>query len=828
MTVNRSGSSQKILALLLIAMLPMVAHGQDAPPGLVADPGQQSSSDAPPGSGDDTSTTPEEDFAAEFGNEFGSGEFGGFGGLGLPMAGPKVSYAASFKIDENGTTGKLTVTADVAPGLHTYSITQPPGGPLPTTIEVRDASIELSGPFTADVKFHVTEEAAYPGVPIQEYDGLVNWTAPFKTKQPLNEKSTIAVSVDGLVCGNGTCEPAASKLEAEFSGRIATPGKATKLRAEDTHAEWTATLDRTQVAPGDVATLSITVTPDEHYHVYKFVAGDDELNFRTLMVATEKSGLSFGEPTTMAKLDFISLGEEKIEFYKGPVTWKVPIRVPKSAQPGDYPVALDVGFATCDDKSCDPPAGINIAGTVLVADKSVKKANPFGLKEVSFKSVADQPKLTNWIDKEDPDAAGAGAARATTPLSMLQLLAALGGGFILNFMPCVLPVIGLKVLSFVDQAGNDHKRVIALNLSFSAGIIAVMLVLASLAIIALNAGSAFGWGQQFTNLWFKVALAGLIFAMALSFLGVWEIPIPGFAMSSTSNEMMEKEGLTGAFLKGILTTVLATPCSGPLLGSLFGLSLSLSSANIMLLYFVVGLGMSLPYLLLCVYPGFVDMLPKPGNWMETLKQLLAFPLLFTVIYFVASISNDYRVATLLLLIAVWFGCWMIGKVPGYANADRKLVAWASAGIAIALGAVVSFNYFGPVNHQLPWVPYNEPQLAQLRREGKTVMVDFTANWCVNCQINMRFAIDKPNVADVVEENQVITMVADWTDRNDAIRTKLNELGANAIPLLVVYPPDPTAEPIILRDMLTEKQVIEALEDAGPSLPETRLTSTTVH
>ncbi len=395
-------------------------------------------------------------------------------------------------------------------------------------------------------------------------------------------------------------------------------------------------------------------------------------------------------------------------------------------------------------------------------------------------------------------------------------------------MPCVLPVIGLKVLSFVDQAGNNHRRVISLNLAFSAGIIAVMLVLALAAIAAKSAGDAFGWGEQFTSLEFKVALAGLVFAMALSFLGVWEIPIPGFAMSSKSNDLMAKEGLTGAFLKGILTTVLATPCSGPLLGSLFGLSLSLSTANLLLLYFVVGLGMSLPYLGLCVYPRFVDMLPKPGEWMETLKQLLAFPLLLTVVFFVNSVSADYRIATLLMLIFVWFACWMLGRVPSYANADRRLTAWASAIVVIALGGVVSFKYFGPIENKLPWVAYNEPQLAQLRREGKTVMVDFTANWCVNCQLNMRFAIDKDRVAEIVSENKVVPMVADWTDKSEAIREKLNQLESNSIPLLVIYPPDPNAEPIILRDLITESDVVEALEKAGPSLSPAKLTSKLVH
>lgn len=766
--------------------------------------------------------------ALSAGNEspfFGESSFADFG-----VGGSNLDYSASYEMDEAGTSGRVIVTADIAAGFHTYSITQPAGGPLPTSIQVKDDNIQVTGPFTADQDVEIVTEEAF-SVPVEQYGGTVNWSAPFKAKKPLDSKQTISVAVDGQVCGGGTCEPVDAKLDAKFSKLMQSPGSAKSLRAENTHAVWTASLANQAVEPGGTTTLSITAKTDEKYHVYRFVPGDEETLFRTLIVATQKSGLKFGEPTTSTKIKTTGTGPTKVEFYAEPVTWTIPITIPKSAEVGEYPISMSVAFGTCDDNSCDPPAGVIVSGNLVVAKETSAKELAFGLKETTFNAIADLPNLATWIDAPG-DGSKTNAAEpeaATVPLTLWHMLAALAGGLILNFMPCVLPVIGLKVLSFVDQAGNNHRRVIALNLAFAAGIIGVMIALAVLTIFAKAVwGQAFGWGEQFTVLEFKVALAALVFAMALSFLGVWEIPIPGFAMSNKSGELMEKEGLTGAFLKGVLTTILATPCSGPMLGSLFGLSLTLSAPNVMLLYFIVGLGMALPYLALCLHPGFVDMLPKPGAWMETLKQILAFPLLLTVVFFVSSISADYRIATLLMLIFVWFACWFIGKVPAYANADRKLTAWASAGIVIALGVVVSFKFFGPIDHKLPWVAYNEPQLAQLRREGKTVMIDFTANWCVNCQINMRLAIDKPNVAALVEKNNVVPMVADWTDKSDVISTKLNELGSNSIPLLVVYPPDPNAEPIILRDILTESQVMEALKSAGPSLRQARLTSTPAH
>jgi thiol:disulfide interchange protein len=371
-------------------------------------------------------------------------------------------------------------------------------------------------------------------------------------------------------------------------------------------------------------------------------------------------------------------------------------------------------------------------------------------------------------------------------------------------------------MSFVNQSGSSHARVVSLNLSYVAGIIAVMLVLAAANIVAKLAGEAFGWGQQFTRIEFQVPMAVLIFSMALSFLGVWEIPIPGFAMSSKSGELMEQEGLVGAFFKGILTTILATPCSGPFLGTLFGLTLTLSLPSILALYILVGLGLGLPYLALCIYPGFVKLMPKPGAWMETLKQVLAFPLLMTVVYFVAMITPDYRIATLILLIVVWFACWLIGRVPAYAEAHRIRAAWLAAAATTSVGALVGFMFFGPVKHDVPWVPYNESVLASARQEGKTVMIEFTARWCLTCQSNMKFAIDRPRVAELVEANGVVPLLADWSEPDDQIFSKIKELNSLSIPLLAIYPADPNSEPIILRDAITESQLIEALRLAGPS------------
>lgn len=742
-----------------------------------------------------------------------------------------ITYSAEYSLASDGKSGTLRVTATVQQPWHTYSVTQPPGGPKKTEIKVDPKQIKLSGPIESDAPPHVTKDDLYPGVAIEEHADRVAWTAPFDVVGQLTPESELDITINGLVCTplpEGRCMPVTKKVQAK---RLATlkSEPAIAFRAPETHADVTVRVEPAEAKPGSDATLVISIKPDRSYHVYPFVEGSAAKDFRTLIVPTEKSDIMFGAPTTSAPTETVDLGAEKISYHTGPVEWRVPLRVPVTMHEGKAPLEILIGFMTCTDQTCDPPAGVAASGFLNVASSpGGAKQSPFTIKAVPFRDVAKQPQLASWVDfKADKDVVlqeKPVEPKQAGSLTLTTLLAALAGGFILNFMPCVLPVIGLKVMGFVEQAGSARSEVIKLNLAYVLGIVSVMWVLAAITIASKN---AFGWGEQFTILEFKLAMAGLVFAMSLSFLGVWEIPIPGFATSYRSNQLMEREGVVGAFAKGLLTTILATPCSGPFLGFVFAVTLTLSPLGVLLIYTLVGVGMGLPFLVLCLRPELVRHLPKPGPWMETLKEFLAFPLLLTVVYFVASIGEDYRIATLSTLIAVWFGCWLVGKVPAYADRHKKVINWTAALVSILVWGMVSFSFLGPSKAELPWQPYSPERLAALRSSGKTVMVDFTANWCMNCQYNTHFAIEKPRVVALVDQNEVVPLLADWTEPSEAIAEQIGRLGSKTIPLLAVYPPDPTAEPIILKDIITEKMLLEALKKAGPSQePSGRMTSAT--
>jgi thiol:disulfide interchange protein len=302
----------------------------------------------------------------------------------------------------------------------------------------------------------------------------------------------------------------------------------------------------------------------------------------------------------------------------------------------------------------------------------------------------------------------------------------------------------------------------------------------------------------------------------LSFLGVWEIPIPGFVGSGKAAEAATHEGASGAFAKGVLSTVLATPCSGPLLGSVFGFTLRQPPGVIYAIFAAIGLGMASPYLLIGAFPQLIRFLPKPGLWMDTFKHIMGFVLLGTVVFLFTFLDRNYVVPTFGMLVGLWAGCWWIGRVPLTAELGRKIGVWVQ-GAAVAAGAgCISFVLLLPHDALLPWQPFSVGALSKLRSEGKTVMVDFTADWCLTCKTNLKFAINTPGVLEVIRSNDVVPLLADWTDGSQEIKDMLTALESNSIPVVAIFPADRPNEPIVLRDLISQGRLLDALKEAGPS------------
>jgi thiol:disulfide interchange protein len=295
-------------------------------------------------------------------------------------------------------------------------------------------------------------------------------------------------------------------------------------------------------------------------------------------------------------------------------------------------------------------------------------------------------------------------------------------GLILNVMPCVLPVIGLKIMSFVQQAGGSRREILALNLWFSLGLLSVFWILAGAAAFANR-----GWGEHFGNVGFTVTMIGVVFAFGLSFLGVWEIPIPGFVASGAVQEAAQREGAVGAFSKGVLSTVLATPCAGPLLVPAVSWAIAQPAWLTFGAFTSIGLGMATPYLLIGAFPRLINVLPRPGAWMDTFKQLMGFLLLGTVVFLFNSLEPTWTIPTLTLLLGIGLGCWLLGRTPLTAELATRIRGWALAAAVVAAAAVIGFVGLVP-RHELDWIPFTRATLEEQLAAGRTVLVDFTAHW----------------------------------------------------------------------------------------------------
>ena len=774
------------------------------------------------------STAPSKGLSKPLGKSLGgnSQDSGGsFSSLRLPgsnsaggLTNP-VSFTATYHVEQNGQRGRVEVTATLEDEYSIYSTTQPKGGPLPTFIAAQDANVSIVGPFVPDREPKlVFDEEGFEGIRIEKFYGIVTWTAPINFKNAVADTTQIfTLTIDCQVCKKACIPVSVKDIEAKFAS-FYTSEKSSggPYRDPSDHAVWTASLSPSVASPGSTVMLELTGTPDENYHLYPLQIDDPETNQRTLIALTQKGTMEVSPPMASSQPVKIELGEGTLSstYHNGPVTWTIPIQIPENRQEGVYPIAGIVGYQTCTMESCDAPVAFEFSGEINVGKATNEKAEQSALlamKEIDFDTAIAAHKTATWTQATPP--AGPKIAMAFLPLLSAISLAMLGG-LILNFMPCVLPVIGLKVMSFVSEGSGDPRRTSILNLWYSAGLISVFMILAAVTIfIRIQFNETLGWGQQMQVFGLRLGLVVLLFMMALSFLGVWEIPIPGFATSGKSVELTQKEGPFGAFCKGMITTVVATPCSGPLLGSVFALLLTQPTWVIAVIYLAIGIGMAMPFLLIAVYPQTLRFLPKPGMWMETLKQVLAFPLLLSVVWFLATINTDYRIAALVLLVFVGFGCWLVGRVPAYAELQPKILAWCSAIAITTVAGIFSFQYLGPQDELIQWQPYNENILQQSVAAGQPVLIDFTATWCAACQVNRITAIETDQVAALIEQNNILPMLADWTDKNLTVGGKLRELGSNSIPVLAIYPAGNSKPPIVLRDSLLEGMVVEAINEA---------------
>jgi thiol:disulfide interchange protein DsbD len=410
----------------------------------------------------------------------------------------------------------------------------------------------------------------------------------------------------------------------------------------------------------------------------------------------------------------------------------------------------------------------------------------------------------------------------------MALLLAFMGGFLLNLMPCVLPVISLKILNFMHLAGQDRLSTLKHGAAFTLGITLSFWLLAGSMLLIQSSGQFVGWGFQLQEPLFVGLLAGVLFLFGLNMFGIFEIGHSLTAIAGSAQNSLRKNSseLAGSFFSGVLTTAVATPCTGPFLGTAIGFAATLPPIQVLTIFTSLGAGMALPYMLLAAFPSWLQWLPKPGPWMSTFKEIVGFLMVATVLWliWVFGAQTSSMAVSILLggLFLLTIAAWIYGR---YCSPQRTRYTRLLGGICVATFMIAAIGTIASSTSPLfadepstaiatsdsDWEPFSQARVDELHAKGIPVFIDFTAKWCLICQAN-HLVLTGDGVAKAMEKFKVVKMKADWTRKDAAIAQALRQWGRNAVPLYVLYGPNPGLPAQILPQVLTPEIVISALNN----------------
>jgi len=545
-------------------------------------------------------------------------------------------------------------------------------------------------------------------------------------------------------------------------------------------------------APGQAFRAAVKLVHAPDHHTYGQVLPPEIVGKPTTLKWTLPEGWTLEELPWPATHQMLSTGGKMSEGYDGTVY--LPVKITPSGSPGEISVKVDA--LVCDPSSCMPFKATATLTIPLAPGPVIDPAMAYVFKAVQ---------ATKPAAKIEPKAAEHSFA--------VYLIFAFIGGLILNIMPCVFPVLGIKVMGVVQQAGEDKRQVLLHGLAYTVGILITFWALGAL-VISLGKG----WGFQLQSPTFVFGLCAFFLIFALNMAGVFEI---GSSVMGVGAELQSKQGLGGSFFSGLLATIVATPCSAPFLGSALGFAVTLPAASAMLMFTMIGLGLASPFLLLAFAPKLISALPRPGAWMESFKQGMSFLLFGTVAFLTWVLTGMVEGQPLLFLlfglVVISLGCWIYGRwaLP-HKSARTRTVAYGLTLVAIVGGLALGWPNADARADQssvttegsLVWEVWSPEKVAELRAAKTPVYIDFTAKWCLTCQVNKRIYKDA-GLQALFGKKKVVLLKADWTNENEAIKQALTDLGKAAVPVNVLYLPGKD-EPFVFPELLSVENVSAAL------------------
>jgi thiol:disulfide interchange protein/DsbC/DsbD-like thiol-disulfide interchange protein len=495
-----------------------------------------------------------------------------------------------------------------------------------------------------------------------------------------------------------------------------------------------------------------------------------------------------------------------------------------TANPAQLKGVLELSGGRAYEIVALPGAGLQASASVPPSAPAVPASNSPSAPTTASSALAGPPASTPTTPATPgtPTAVAppisAPIGTAPKPFSSTALLRATGlaflGGLLLNLMPCVFPVLFLKGLSLVNTGNEERHKLRVHGLVYTTGILVSFWALVAVLLALRAAGATLGWGFQFQSPVFLELMAGLLFFLGLSLAGQFEI---GLTLTSAGGSLAAKQGYSGSFFTGVLAVVVATPCTAPFMGAALGYALAQSSAVTFAVFTALALGLAVPYVALTLQPAWTRLLPKPGAWMEVLKQAVAVPIFATAIWLAWVLVRGYGADMLLALLSGFLllavAGWFLGRWP----AKR----WATSVAALILIGVIAVSVLAPrkfaaastssttAEIQTGWEPWSSQAVARYQAQGRPVLVDFTASWCLSCQVNERVALEQPSVQKAFQDSNVALLKADWTRGDDAITQTLAALGRSGVPAYALYVPGESS-PRLLPEALTPGIVIEAV------------------
>ena len=596
-----------------------------------------------------------------------------------------------------------------------------------------------------------------------------------------------------------------------------------------------AAADRTAYLPGETVRVAARLEIAAGWHLQAHVPTYDYLIPTTLGVAAP-AGWPDAEVDYPAPSRYkFAFAEDELDVLEGRERIVARLAVPAGAATGPVRLTLHLRYQACDDRQCLPPVHttttvdfqVGAGGVAAAAEYFTDTPEP-AAAPASAPSAA--PPTSDAAVTAAADGATAGLPPAARSLPAILLLALLGG-FILNGMPCVLPILSLKLFGLVQASGKSTRSIRIGALATTAGILVSFWALAGTAVLARRAGAAIGWGVQFQQPGFVAFLTVVVLLFSLNLWGLFEIPLParlarlgdaGLAAGSGDGA----EGLAGHFASGLFATLMATPCSAPFLGTALSFALGQSGGTIFAVLSAVGLGLAIPYLLLAAAPAAAKWMPRPGTWMLTLRGIMGFLLAGAVVWLVFVLAGQIDSVSLALfelgLLGLSFFLWLRQRAE---QERRGTGLWWLLAAATAVGLILFAARATPAAHALPgastgaagsgaivWQAFDRGEAERLAASGRLVFLDVTADWCVTCKVNERIVLNAPEVVAAFRAHDVVPMKADWTNRDDGIARFLAEHGRYGIPFYMLYRPG--RAPHLYGELLNAAEVARVIAESA--------------